>query len=138
MTADRLSYGYQPDWDIDLAIGKQGELLAGDVARGLTEGTVEVKTDERSETTGNIYVEYECRGRPSGIATTKATWWAYALARRRVLVVLPTDLLLNLAREQWRDGYQTECSRGSYPTRGVLIPVNELIPRAIVLAQNAA
>lgn len=37
--------------------------------------TIEVKKDLRSLDTGNILVEWEFNGRPSGILTTRADWW---------------------------------------------------------------
>ena len=37
--------------------------------------TFEVKEDDRCEDTGNIVIEYESRGRPSGIRTTQADVW---------------------------------------------------------------
>jgi hypothetical protein len=39
--------------------------------------TVEVKSDYRASETGNSAVEYECRGKPSGINTTQADYWVY-------------------------------------------------------------
>lgn len=39
--------------------------------------TFEVKYDLKVETTGNIAIEYECRGRPTGIAATEADYWVY-------------------------------------------------------------
>src|SRR4051812_44330073 len=39
--------------------------------------TVEIKHDIRSSSTGNAAVEYECRGKLSGISTTEADFWVY-------------------------------------------------------------
>ena len=38
---------------------------------------IEVKSDRASHRTGNVVIEDSYGGRPSGIETTKATWWAY-------------------------------------------------------------
>jgi hypothetical protein len=38
---------------------------------------IEVKNDRASHRTGNVVIEDSYGGRPSGIETTKATWWAY-------------------------------------------------------------
>uniref|UniRef100_A0A6M3IFU8 Uncharacterized protein n=1 Tax=viral metagenome TaxID=1070528 RepID=A0A6M3IFU8_9ZZZZ len=38
---------------------------------------IECKFDRMSERTGNIAVEFECSGKPSGINNTKATHWIH-------------------------------------------------------------
>jgi len=60
-------------FDIDLKYGQIREKRVADLLKG---GKVEVKT-ERSwwRKTGNIAVEYEYRGKPSGIDKTEAKWW---------------------------------------------------------------
>jgi len=40
---------------------------------------IEIKEDFMCERTGNIAVEYECRGRASGVATTKADFIIYRI-----------------------------------------------------------
>ena len=52
--------GYCKDWDIyvpELSIG------------------VEVKSDQKSQYTGNIVIETEFNGKPSALTTTKAQYW---------------------------------------------------------------
>jgi len=44
--------------------------------------TVEVKEDFICENTGNVGLEFECRGKPSGIQTSKATFYVYKLHTR--------------------------------------------------------
>ena len=39
--------------------------------------TVEIKEDFTCYTTGNVGVEYECRGKPSGISVSKANFYIY-------------------------------------------------------------
>ena len=38
---------------------------------------VEVKSDRAAHKTGNVVIENSYDNKPSGIETTKATWWAY-------------------------------------------------------------
>lgn len=40
---------------------------------------VEIKEDFTCEKTGNVGLEFECRGKPSGIQTTKATYYIYKI-----------------------------------------------------------
>ena len=128
---DRLASGYQPDFDIDYEIGKQGELYVLRIIDSLKEGQrVEVKTDEMAERTGNVYVEYACKYRgewkPSGIAITQAPLWAFVIGE--AVVVAQTDRLKDIARYYWdKPGHLKNCKVGSHPTRGVTIPLRELI-----------
>lgn len=57
------------DYRYDLkAILKDGKVL-----------TFEVKTDFKSAETGNIGIEFECRGKPSGIGSSEADIWIFKL-----------------------------------------------------------
>jgi hypothetical protein len=39
--------------------------------------TIEIKEDFTCKKTGNVGIEYECRGRPSGISVSKADYYLY-------------------------------------------------------------
>lgn len=56
---------------------------------------VEVKEDFAVGKTGNVAVEFSCRGKPSGISTTQADFWLYRLHMNEGLihVLLETDEL---------------------------------------------
>ena len=60
---------YNADFQYDLKFGKEGET---EIAKLLNNSEVEVKRDRQTQKTGNVYIEYESRGKPSGIKTTKA------------------------------------------------------------------
>ena len=64
-------------FDIDLKYGQVREKRVADL---LGKEQVEIKT-ERSwwRKTGNIAIEYEFRGKPSGIYKTEAKWWFHIL-----------------------------------------------------------
>ena len=64
-------------FDIDLKYGQVREKRVADL---LGKEQVEIKT-ERSwwRKTGNIAIEYEFRGKPSGIYNTEAKWWFHIL-----------------------------------------------------------
>lgn len=130
MSVDRLADGYEPRFDIDAAVGHQGELFTQNIAAGLADGSVEVKTDERAVATGNVYVEYACyrRGewRPSGVQTTQAEFWAFVVGGR-VLVSAPVADIRRAAQIAFKTGRKRECKRGSNPTRGVVIPLTVLV-----------
>lgn len=53
-------------WDFELRFPKDGST-----------GGVEIKEDFKSGDTGNTVVEFECRGKSSGIETTQARYYLY-------------------------------------------------------------
>ena len=74
---------FNKDFKHDLKFGESSEKS---LAALLNLDTVEVKT-ERGDfsnpkswvNTNNIAIEFECRGKPSGISTTEASHWAHVL-----------------------------------------------------------
>ena len=65
-------------FDVDLKYGQKREQR---IKKMIEEGTIEVKTERNWwYKTGNIAVEYESFGKPSGIAATEAKYWAHVLA----------------------------------------------------------
>jgi hypothetical protein len=63
----------------DLGVGKEAE---ESVFKSLTdeELKVEVKRDDWTLRTGNIAVEFECRGKPSGVQVTESNEWWHVLS----------------------------------------------------------
>lgn len=113
------------DWDIDLRYGLDAE---GSVRRVLTIETVEVKSDRRWKLTGNIYIETACyhvnegEFKRSGIATSKATHWAFVLEDLTVIVT-KEDLIDTLNAY----GIKTACQIEPNPSKGYLITVESLL-----------
>ena len=64
---------------VDLLIGQVAEgKLAQLLVAGLdSPASLEVKSDQGAWKTGNVFVEYEYRGQPSGISTSEADYWAF-------------------------------------------------------------
>lgn len=138
---DRMADGYEPRFDIDMEVGRQGEIFITSVIDAMKAGaSCEVKTDEKALQTGNIYVEFECyrlgQWRKSGIATTEAEVWAFVLGVAALCI--PTDTLKVLARLRWHAGGVRECKRGSHPTKGVIIPIPWLLRQLANQSQGAA
>ena len=64
-------------FDIDLAYGKVREDLIKDM---LQDKKIEVKSERDVwKRTGNIAIEYQCYGKPSGINATEADYWFHNL-----------------------------------------------------------
>jgi hypothetical protein len=64
-------------FDIDLAYGEVREQQIADM---LQKGKIEVKSERDVwQKTGNICIEYECYGKPSGIDATESDYWFHNL-----------------------------------------------------------
>tara|TARA_Y100000401_G_scaffold24248_1_gene16676 strand:+ start:554 stop:964 length:411 start_codon:yes stop_codon:yes gene_type:complete len=64
-------------FDIDLAYGKVREDLVKEM---LQDKKIEVKSERDVwKRTGNIAIEYQCYGKPSGINATEADYWFHNL-----------------------------------------------------------
>ena len=64
-------------FDIDLEYGKVREQLVADM---LQDKKIEVKSERDIwQRTGNICIEYESYGKPSGIAATESDYWFHNL-----------------------------------------------------------
>ena len=83
-------------FDLDLEYGQVFEQKVADM---LQHSKIEVKTErEKWKSTGNIVIEFESRGKPSGIAATEADYWFHNLALGDDIVmtlVFPTKILKN-------------------------------------------
>tara|TARA_X000001388_G_scaffold8631_2_gene5345 strand:+ start:9072 stop:9455 length:384 start_codon:yes stop_codon:yes gene_type:complete len=114
------------DFRWDLEVGQIAEKWLGGI---LNSNTIEVKRDFVASRTGNVFVEFSCRDKPSGIATTMATHWAFVFDDETV-VLLPTEKLKVIAREAYRKR-GTFKGGDSNASLGVLIRVERLVNHAI-------
>lgn len=73
-----MKFNNDKRFDLDLAYGQVFEKKVADI---LGNSKIEVKTEkDKWKQTGNIVIEYESRGKPSGIITTEAEYWIHNLA----------------------------------------------------------
>jgi len=130
---DRMTDGYEPDFDIDFAIGRQGELWVARIADAISEGKgrAEVKTDEKARDTGRVYLEYQCRYRGewknTGILATPSEIWCHVIGE--VMIAAPTVAVKATAKHYYHksEWYRRDLMRGSHPTRGIVIPLAEFV-----------
>jgi hypothetical protein len=121
----------EPDFDIDLVIGKQAELWVADLRRALS-GTaeIEIKAPKPFLKEKSFYVETWCRRstgwKKSGINTTKAKLHIFAFGSLIGGLVVETSWLKRAAKRAWLAGHVIECKRGSHPTKGVLVSLDDL------------
>lgn len=110
------------DFAFDLRMGQDEEIWLADLLRGKT---IEVKRDYLAGKTGNVFVEFTSRGKRSGLATTRADFWAFILDGERVVIV-PTQYLQQLARQAYKQG-RTVRGGDNNTSEGVLVKVKELV-----------
>ena len=112
-------------FDIDLSYGQIRE----DKVKEMFENkTIEVKS-ERSwwRKTGNIAIEYEYRGKPSGIYKTESDYWFHRLELDEgefCTLVFPTPILKKIV-----DTYKDKLTKNvgdSKASKCVLIPIKQI------------
>lgn len=87
------------DFDYDLQVGKTGERLVDKLLTGPK--SVEVKLDNRTYDTGNIAIEEAHSYGKSGIAISKANWYALVLGggyKEEVIVFVKTSRLKRILK----------------------------------------
>jgi len=117
---------YNSDFRYDLKVGQVSEKRLGEL---LTDKTIEVKRDFRASQTGRVFVEFFCRGKPSGISTTEADFWAFMISDESV-VILPTKRLKKLVREARKKG-NVVSGGDSNLSQGALVEIERLMRDAI-------
>ena len=113
---------FNSDFAFDLKLGQDEEIWLADLLQGKT---VEVKRDFIASRTGNVFVEFHSRGKASGIATTRADFWAFILDGERVIIV-PTQFLQQVARKAYKQG-RTVRGGDNNTSEGVLVKIEELV-----------
>ena len=110
------------DFKYDLQLGIKGESL---VAKLLSNKKIEVKTDLKANKTGNVFIEYESRKKPSGISTTQAEWFCFVLSNENI-IFLETHKLKAMCRFFLKT--KKDVLGGDKNTsKGILLPINYLI-----------
>jgi hypothetical protein len=117
---------YNSDFRYDLEFGiVEGESWFHNV---VSNSKIEVKTDRLTEKTGNVYIEYESRGKPSGIVTSEADCWVYKVSNGRAIIIEKEELKARL-RELVKSGKARMGVKGgdNNTSLGVLVKVKDLI-----------
>jgi len=112
---------FNNDFKFDLMVGQMYEKQLSE----LLQKKIEVKRDFRAMETHNIFVEYESRGKSSGIATSESDWWCYWLSEKH-FVMIEKNELKNLCRKYL--GTKRDVKGGdSNTSKGILLPIEDFI-----------
>jgi hypothetical protein len=112
----------KPHFDLDLKFGQQKE----NELQEAIEGKIECKTDRICQKTGNVFIEIESRGKPSGIYTTKSKYYAICLwlekRNHQIWVLIPTKILKKLMKS-----YPIKAGGDNWTSKGHIIPKGDLL-----------
>ena len=112
---------FNSDFRFDLLVGNEVEGQLGLILNGKR---IEVKSDKLAHKTGQFFVEYESRGKRSGIATTQADYYCFEVRGIFILVSVPT--LKIIARKYI--GTDKDIRGGDENTsKGILLPILDLL-----------
>lgn len=123
---------HRSKFDLDLQFGEEGERWL--MWLGTDQAKIEVKTERDTwATTGNVVFEYECRGKPSGIAITEADYWAHILRLGNVAHAVhlwPTGDLKTFLRKcittQGYAGSRLTTGGDENASKVILVPIQSL------------
>jgi hypothetical protein len=105
---DKITFEPGKKFDLQLSAALIQERELGRIFCDCKIEKIELKTESWLwEQSGNICIEYECNGQPSGIAVTEADCWVHQLVRDDATVVylmFPISRLKELARDAIRKG----------------------------------
>ena len=110
---------YSSSFTYDLTVGEKGEDWV-DLIFNKKE-FIEVKTDRLAHKTGHIFIEYESRGKDSGITVTTAEWFVTYFKYFNEIWYIKSNKLRKLISE---NNFKTHTDSGDFGsnTKGYLIP----------------
>ena len=118
-------------FDLDLLDGLEGEELTKALWGMLAMSYIEVKNDIYVSASGNVAIEYEYNGNPSGIEATEAQWWAIVLDGseyfRNIVVFIQTSFLKEKCEKLKGLPHRDVKGGDNNLSRMYLVPVNELV-----------
>jgi hypothetical protein len=97
---------------------------------------IEVKSDRLIHKTGNLFIEYKSRDKPSGLATTTANYWIYRMDMIDTAIILPTNLLKKVCRVYYKNNEFKIKGGDNNTSDGLLIPLIRLLKDLALLSQN--
>lgn len=109
---------FSNNFEYDLKVGQVKEKELADI---LENKTIEVKSCVEARVC--VFVEYESRGKPSGISTSKADYYCFVL--KNVIILIELDKL----KSKCKAYYHTDRNRlgGDNDTsKGILLPIRDL------------
>lgn len=116
-------------FDLDLKFGKNREDF---VASLLNENRAKIEVKSERDwwsRTGNIAIEIECNGKPSGLTVTQADYWFHILTKGKsnvAMLMFETDKLRKIVKKFNKPEY-TKMIGDRNASKCILIPLTELM-----------
>ena len=124
-------------FDIDL---QYGTIREDKIAEMLTNKKIEVKSEKDLwQKSGNICIEYESWGKPSGIRATEADYWFHNLCvgeNEFCTLVFKTDVLRTIVDKL--DTFKTVCGGDNKASRMYLVNLQKLFSSDVIKAFKEA
>jgi len=111
---------YCSNFRYDLKVGQIAEKQVADL---LQDKKIEVKRDLKAKTTGNLYIEYESRGKPSGISRSEADYWCFAF--ENLFIFIETTKLKEMI-EPMKGSTMDKRGGDKNSSKGILLPLERL------------
>ena len=105
----------------DLSYGKKHEKL---VMKSME--NFELKTDRMAHKTGNVYVEFQSRGKDSGIKVSKADTWIFKIVNGKDTHLFSVQIPLTRLKKLVNKDYRVVPGGDNLTSRGYLIPLTDL------------
>jgi hypothetical protein len=126
--AARAAGDERSKFDIQLGAARNDE---DRLAAVLQNSKIELKTESfQWEQTGNIFIEYKSRGKPSGIAATQADYWCHELVRGNGTVfylLMQTERLKQICRRKLNTPADKQFSGDDLAQRGIVLRISDLL-----------
>ena len=106
----------------DLSYGKKHEKL---VMKSME--NFELKTDRMAHKTGNVYVEFQSRGKNSGIRTSKSDTWIFKIVSKGDRHLFSIQIPLTRLKKLVSKDYRVVPGGDNLTSRGYLVPLTDLI-----------
>ena len=125
--SDKISKLKESDFSVtkfnkDLSYGKRHEKL---VMKSME--NFELKTDRMAHKTGNVYVEFQSRGRDSGIRTSKSDTWIFKIVSKGDRHLFSIHIPLTRLKKLVSTDYRVVPGGDKLTSRGYLVPLTDLI-----------
>ena len=116
-------------WDVDLQFGKHFEELMDDIFKGVHKSEIKTERDKWIGY-GNMVIETEHNGKPSGLTSTTADLWIHNFAYKGELIfslMVPVDRLRKAVTIAVEDGARVVKGGDGWKSKLTLMPLDNFI-----------
>lgn len=116
-------YDIKKNFRKDIERGHNQQSLVMDV---FEKDSFEIKSDFMAHKTGNLAIEFQCRGKDSGIRKTGADYWVYKITEPDLIIIFHTEKLRKFVEDNM-DKYKVIMGGDDKSSKMMLIPIREIL-----------